>query len=65
MKPEDVPKVVLDLERGRAVADGLRALGVKEKDELIKAAEQGYITELVCAMTMSSVPRSLAVGATS
>lgn len=48
MKPEDISKRVLDTERGRVVADALRALGVK--DELIKAAEQGYITELACAM---------------
>jgi hypothetical protein len=59
MSLEDVPEVVLDPERGRVVAHGLRALGVKEKDELIKAAEQGYITELVCAMPKCFCPEEL------
>jgi hypothetical protein len=40
--------VELDPERGRAVAASLRALGVK--GILIKAAEQGYITQLACKM---------------
>ena len=38
-----------DPERGRAVAAELKALGVKKR-ELIRAAEQGYITELACKM---------------
>jgi hypothetical protein len=41
-------RVELDPERGRAVAARLRALGVK--GILIKAVEQGYITQLTCKM---------------
>lgn len=46
-----------DLERGRAVAAGLKALGVK--GILIKAAEQGYITQLACNMPECFCPEEL------
>lgn len=46
-----------DLERGRAVAAGLKALGVK--GILIKAAEQGYITRLACQMPRCFCPEEL------
>jgi len=39
-------RVERDPERGRAAAAKLKALGVK--GILIKAAEQGYITQLAC-----------------
>src|SRR5215210_6929485 len=41
-------RVERDSERGRAAAAKLKALGVK--GILIKAAEQGYITQLACKM---------------
>jgi len=41
-------RVERDPERGRAVAARLKALGVK--GILVKAAEQGYITQLACMM---------------
>jgi hypothetical protein len=50
-------RVELDPERGRAVAAGLKALGVK--GILIKAAEQGYITELACRMPECFCPKEL------
>jgi hypothetical protein len=50
-------RVELDPERGRAVAARLRALGVK--GILIKAAEQGYITELACKMPECRCPEEL------
>lgn len=43
-----------DPERGRAVAAELRKLGVK--GTLIKAAEQGYITQLACGMPRCYCP---------
>src|SRR3954453_21517412 len=49
--------VELDPERGRGVAAGLRALGVK--GILVKAAEQGYITELACGMPECLCPEEL------
>jgi hypothetical protein len=48
-------KVERDPERGRAVAAELKALGVKKR-ELIRAAEQGYITELACKMPKCFCP---------
>jgi hypothetical protein len=48
-------KVERDPERGRAVAAKLKALGVK--GILIKAAEQGYITQLACKMPECFCPR--------
>ena len=45
-------------ERGRAVAAELKALGVKKR-ELIRAAEQGYITELTCMMRKCFCPEEL------
>ena len=47
-----------DPERGRAVAAELKALGVKKR-ELIRAAEQGYITELACKMPKCFCPEEL------
>ncbi|MDP1849173.1 MAG: hypothetical protein Q8K79_15390 [Solirubrobacteraceae bacterium] len=47
----------LDPERGRAVAAELRALGAK--NILIRAAEQGYITELACKMPECFCPEEL------
>src|SRR5687768_5558052 len=44
-------------ERGRAAAAKLRALGVK--GILIKAAEQGYITQLACKMPECFCPEEL------
>jgi hypothetical protein len=41
-------RVERDRERGRAAAVKLRALGAKRI--LIKAAEQGYITQVACKM---------------
>ena len=51
-------KVDLDPERGRAVAAELKALGVKKR-ELIRAAEQGYITQLACMMPKCFCPEEL------
>jgi len=50
-------RVERDLERGRAVASRLKALGVK--GILIKAAEQGYITQLECKMPRCFCPVEL------
>ena len=46
-----------DPERGRAVAARLKQLGVK--GTLIKAAEQGYITQLACKMPECFCPEEL------
>jgi hypothetical protein len=46
-----------DIESGRAVAAELRARGVK--GILIKAAEQGYITQLACQMPQCFCPEEL------
>src|SRR6266480_881336 len=46
-----------DPERGRAVAAKLKELGVK--GILIKAAEQGYITQLACKMPECFCPEEL------
>ena len=46
-----------DPERGRAVASELKRLGVK--GILIKAAEQGYITQLACKMPECFCPEEL------
>jgi hypothetical protein len=46
-----------DPERGRAVAAKLTELGVK--GTLIKAAEQGYITQLTCMMPKCFCPEEL------
>ena len=51
-------RVERDPERGRAVAAELKALGVKKR-ELIRAAEQGYITELACKMPKCFCPEEL------
>jgi hypothetical protein len=48
---------VPDPERGRAVAAELKKLGAKRI--LIKAAEQGYITELACKMPKCFCPEEL------
>ena len=50
-------KVERDPERGRAAAAKLKALGVK--GILIKAAEQGYITQLACKMPECFCPEEL------
>ena len=50
-------RVERDPERGRAAAAKLKALGVK--GILIKAAEQGYITELACKMPECYCPDEL------
>ena len=50
-------RVERDPERGRAVAAELRALGAK--GILIRAAEQGYITQLACAMPKCFCPDEL------
>ena len=47
----------LDPERGRAVAAELRRFGAKKI--LIRAAEQGYITELACKMPTCFCPEEL------
>jgi hypothetical protein len=47
----------LDPERGRAVALELSRLGAKKI--LIRAAEQGYITELACKMPTCFCPEEL------
>jgi len=52
-----MPGLELDPERGRAVAGELRNLGVK--GVLVKAAEQGYITQLVCMMPECFCPEEL------
>jgi hypothetical protein len=46
-----------DPERGRAVAVELKRLGAKRI--LVKAAEQGYITELACGMPQCFCPEEL------
>ena len=51
-------RVDRDPERGRAVAAKLKALGVGKR-ELIRAAEQGYITELACKMPKCFCPEEL------
>jgi hypothetical protein len=51
-------RVDRDPERGRAVAAELKALGVTKR-ELIRAAEQGYITELACMMPECFCPEEL------
>jgi hypothetical protein len=51
-------RVELDPERGRAVAAELKKLGAKNKI-LIRAAEQGYITELACKMPECFCPEEL------
>ena len=51
-------RVERDPERGRAIAAELKALGVKKR-ELIRAAEQGYITELACKMPECFCPEEL------
>ena len=50
-------RVERDPERGRAAAAKLKALGVK--GILIKAAEQGYITQLACKMPECFCPEEL------
>lgn len=50
-------RVERDPERGRATAAKLKALGVK--GILIKAAEQGYITQLACKMPECFCPEEL------
>jgi hypothetical protein len=50
-------RVERDPERGRAVAAKLKALGVK--GILIKAADQGYITQLACKMPECFCPEEL------
>jgi hypothetical protein len=50
-------RVERDPERGRAAAAKLKELGVK--GILIKAAEQGYITQLACKMPECFCPEEL------
>jgi len=50
-------RVERDPERGRAVAAELKAFGVK--GVLIRAAEQGYITQLACKMPECFCPEEL------
>jgi hypothetical protein len=50
-------RVERDPERGRATAAKLKALGAKRI--LIKAAEQGYITQLACKMPECFCPEEL------
>ena len=50
-------RVERDPERGRAAAAKLKAFGVK--GILIKAAEQGYITQLACKMPECFCPEEL------
>ena len=50
-------RVERDPERGRAAAAKLKALGVKGM--LLKAAEQGYITQLACKMPECFCPEEL------
>lgn len=54
---QGVPRVERDPERGKAAAAKLRALGVK--GVLIKAAEQGYITQVACKMPECFCPEEL------
>jgi hypothetical protein len=53
----NVMKVELDRDLGRAVAVELKKLGVQ--GPLIRAAEQGYITQLACAMPTCYCPEEL------
>ena len=53
----DVARVERDPERGRAAAARLKELGVK--GILIKAAEQGYITQVACKMPECFCPEEL------
>src|SRR3954449_1886487 len=50
-------RVERDPERGRAAAAKLKALGAKEM--LVKAAEQGYITQVACKMPECFCPEEL------
>jgi hypothetical protein len=50
-------RVERDPKRGRAVAARLKELGVK--GDLIKAAEEGYITEVACGMPKCFCPEEL------
>jgi len=50
-------RVERDPERGRAVAARLKTLGVK--GILVKAAEQGYITQVACKMPECFCPEEL------
>jgi len=50
-------RIELDPERGRAAAAKLRKLGAHKI--LIKAAEQGYITQLACKMDECFCPEEL------
>src|SRR5215218_10557493 len=50
-------RVERDIERGRAVAAELKRLGAKRI--LIRAAEQGYITQLACKMRECFCPEEL------
>lgn len=50
-------RVERDPERGRAVAAELKKLGVR--GTLIRAAQQGYITELACKMPKCFCPEEL------
>ena len=50
-------RVERDPERGRATAAKLKALGARRI--LIKAAEQGYITQLACKMPECFCPEEL------
>src|SRR5437762_8743665 len=50
-------KVAPDPERGRTVAVELKKLGAKRI--LIRAAEQGYVTELACKMPRCHCPEEL------
>src|SRR5215210_1410590 len=52
-----MPRVERDPERGQAAATKLKALGVK--GILIKAAEQGYITQVACKMPECLCPEEL------
>jgi hypothetical protein len=52
-----MPRVERDPERGRAAAAKLKALGANRI--LIKAAEQGYITQLACKMPECFCPEEL------
>jgi hypothetical protein len=54
---ESVSRVERDSERGRATAAKLKALGAK--GILIRAAEQGYITQLACKMPECFCPEEL------
>jgi hypothetical protein len=52
-----VSRVERDPQRGRATAAKLKALGVK--GTLVRAAEQGYITQLACKMPECFCPEEL------